>query len=321
MKKLLTVTFLLFTLALGCKKDQLNPEIERGLVQNQVINVGGVDRNYHIYLPNNAVNAPVILLFHGNGGNYNDVLGITGVKAPYKVWLEMALEEDLIVIVPNGTLGSNDKRGWNDCRTDASGNPTINDVSFIENLLDYVQATYHSNESKVFAVGTSNGGHFAIRLAEEIPNRITAFASIVASNSKNTECNSLPVEVSALFMNGTDDQILPYAGGQMPSNRGEVQSTENTINYWVNKNSTETVPEITNFTDLNSNDNSTVIKYLYKNGNNETEVALYEISNGGHTEPSLSERYSNLYLALVGNQNADIEMANEVWDFFKTKSK
>lgn len=319
MNKVIIVTILLFIL--GCKKEEINPEIERGLLQNQVINIGGVDRNYHIYVPNNSINAPVVLLFHGNGGNYDDMLGISGIKAPYKVWLNIALEEDLIIIVPNGTLGSNDKRGWNDCRSDALTNPTINDVSFIENLLEFVKTTYNSNESKVFAVGTSNGGHFAIRLAEEIPSRITAFASIVASNSVNSECNSLQIEVSALFMNGTNDPILPYTGGQMPSNRGEVLSTESTINYWVNKNSTDTVPEITNFTDINTNDNSTVTKYLYKNGQNETEVALYEISNGGHTEPSLSERYSNLYLVLVGNQNGDIEMANEVWDFFKTKSK
>ena len=108
-------------------------------------------------------------------------------------------------------------------------------------------AWYSSNESKVFAIGTSNGGHFAIRLAEEIPNRITAFASIAASNSVNSDCNSLPIEVSALFMNGTDDPILPYTGGQMPSNRGEVHSTENTISYWVNKNGTDTFPEITNY--------------------------------------------------------------------------
>lgn len=70
-------------------------------------------------------------------------------------------------------------------------NPNINDVVFIEDLLDYVKTTYSSNESKVFAIGTSNDGHFAIRLAEEIPNRITAFASIAASNSVNSDCNSL----------------------------------------------------------------------------------------------------------------------------------
>ena len=46
-----------------------------------------------------------------------------------------------------------------------------------------------------------------------------------------------------------------------------------------------------------------------------------KLNNGGHTEPSISERYSSIWLSIVGNQNGDIEMANEVWDFFKTKTR
>lgn len=306
---------------LGCSKDEVSPEIEKGLLKNQTITVGGIERNYHIYIPNNTLNAPVVLLFHGNGGSYDDMLGLTGVKAPYKVWLDIALQENLIIVVPNGTLGSSNSRGWNDCRDDAPTNPNTNDVQFTVDLLDFVKTQYNSNDSKTYAVGTSNGGHFAIRLAQEIPNRITAFASIVASNAVNSKCLNSTTHVSALFMNGTDDPILPYDGGQMASNRGEVLSTDNTISYWVQRNETDTTPEITELPNLNTDDGSTITEYLYKNGANGTEVGLYKVNNGGHTEPSLSERYSALFLLLVGNQNGDIEMANEIWDFFKTKTK
>lgn len=318
--KLLTL-YLLLLFALSCKKNDISPEIEKGLLQNQVITVGGVDRYYHLYAPDNPQNAPVVLLFHGNGGSYDDMLGLTGVKAPYKVWLDIAYQENLIIVVPNGTPGSNNSRGWNDCRNDAPTNPTLDDVEFIVNLLDLVKATYHSNDAKVFAVGTSNGGHFAIRLANEIPDRITAFASVVAANDVNSECPDATIPVSALFMNGTDDPILPYNGGQMVSNRGEVFSTDSTISYWVNRNATDTTPEISDLPDVNTKDKSTVTKYLYQNGANNTEVALYKVSNGGHAEPSISERYSSLFLLIVGHQNGDIEMAREVWNFFKTKTK
>jgi polyhydroxybutyrate depolymerase len=227
----------------------------------------------------------------------------------------------LIIVIPNGTLGSSDTRGWNDCRADAASNPGNNDVAFINTLLSSIASTYNANTKKVFAVGTSNGGHFAIRLAQEMPDKITAFAAILAANAVQNECTNATLPVSALFMNGTADPIMPYAGGQMLSNRGEVYSTDNTIKYWVSRNHTDTVPESTALPNTNTKDGSTITKQVYKNGKDNTEVALYSVIGGDHTDPSISQRYTSLYLMAVGSQNGDIEMANEVWQFFKTKSK
>ena len=39
--------------------------------------------------------------------------------------------------------------------------------------------------------------------------------------------------------------------------------------------------------------------------------------NGGHNAPSIQERTESFFL--TGNQNGDIEMANEVWPFFVNK--
>ena len=99
-------------------------------------------------------------------------------------------KKDLIIVcTQTGHLSSLNTRGWNDCRNDAPRTPTVNDVDFTVVLLDLIKEKYNSNDAKVFAVGSSNGGHFANRLAQEIPHRITAFASIVASNAANSECS------------------------------------------------------------------------------------------------------------------------------------
>lgn len=320
-KNIIFYFLLIFISACSKEENTLSPSIEKGLLKNQIINISGLDRNYHLYIPETPNNAPVVVLLHGNGGSYDDILGLTGVKAPYKIWLDIAQQENIIIAVPNGSIGSSNSRGWNDCRNDAPTNPTINDVDFVNSLLDFIKDKYSSNNLKNYVVGTSNGGHFAIRLAQEIPNKITAFASIVAANSVNSQCTNSTVKVSALFMNGTNDPIMPYIGGQMASNRGEVFSTDSTISYWVQRNATNSIPEITTLDDINSSDNSIITKYLYKNGGSNTEVALYKVNIGGHTEPSVLQRYSSLFLQLVGNQNGDIEMANEVWNFFKTKTK
>lgn len=319
MKKVVYVLLILTTLS--CKKENIDPEILEGLLKGQVITVDGVDRGFHLYKPPNPFNAPVVLLFHGHGGNKDDLLGLSGKRAPYKKWLEIAYQENIILIVPDGLKGSDNLRGWNDCRNDAASNPTVDDVQFVRSVLDYVKALYFTNDAKVYAMGTSNGGHFVIRLAYEIPDRITAFAAIVASNPVNSKCTNTTTPVSALFMNGTEDPILPYNGGEMASNRGVVYSTDIATAYWYNRNGTDTNPIVTNFQDSNTDDKCTATRYLYPNGQNGTEVALYRINNGGHAEPSKEERYRAFYLLAVGNQNSDIEMADEVWSFFKTKSK
>lgn len=313
----LTLIGLLF----GCtKEDDSNPlPGDQGWHKNQTIAVSGASRNYHTYLPENVTNAPIVILLHGNRSNNDEIIGFTNVKAPYKTWEDIAQQANVILVVPNGTKGSSDHRGWNDCRNDASGNPDANDVLFIDNLIDFFLNEHQADASKVYAVGTSNGGHMAMRLAQEMPDKLTAFAAIVASNPVNSQCTNSIVPISALFMNGTEDPINPYEGGEMTGSRGEVISAQATIDYWVSRNQTDTSPTVTDLADTDTADKCTVKKHVYENGTNNTEVVFYEVIGGGHTEPSMAQRYSNAFKLLVKEQNGDIEMANEVWKFFKTK--
>ncbi|MBM1107184.1 hypothetical protein JQC67_13605 [Aurantibacter crassamenti] len=311
----------MIVLMLSCsKKEDINllPGVQ-GWHKNNTIDISGTSRNYHIYLPQNTSNAPMVILFHGNRSSNDELLGFSNAKAPYKIWEEIAAQENIILIAPNGTYGSSGHRGWNDCRSDSEGNPDAYDVLFIDQLIDFIVSEHDANATSVFAVGTSNGGHMAMRLAQEMPEKLSAFAAIVASNPVNSQCTSSALPISALFMNGTEDPINPYEGGEMSSNRGEVFSAQETIAYWVNRNQTDSNPTVTDLANTDTSDNSSVKKHLYTNGANNTEVVLYEVIGGGHTEPSISERYGNLFKAVVKEQNGDIEMANEVWNFFKTK--
>ena len=315
-KIILIIVSLLFTT--GSK--EILHDGRRNLILNQKIDINGTERNYHIYVPKNPSGKPLVILLHGNRGNFNEVIGKSLVKSPQKIWLKIAKQNDFIVIVPNGSLGSKKKRGWNDCRSDAQGNPQSNDVLFISQLLEKVKTDYDHNANKVYVAGVSNGGQMAIRLATEIPEKITAFAAIVASMPVNSKCKDSDIPVSALFMNGTADPILPYESGQMASNRGLVKSTEESIAYWIDRNGVSVNPIENVLNDTNNKDKSTGLKQLFKNGSNNTEVMLYKILNGGHAEPSKSIRYRRFFKSIVGNQNGDIEMAEEIWIFFKNKT-
>ena len=79
----------------------------------------------------------------------------------------------------------------------------------------------------MYALGTSNGGAYGPYDWRRIYlKKLTAFGAIVAANPVNSNCQNSKVPISALYMNGTADPILPYDGGQMASNRGEVFSAE-----------------------------------------------------------------------------------------------
>ncbi len=288
---------------------------------DESILIDGVDRAYHIQQPDETFNKPLVVLLHGHGGSSDQSLGLESSKAAQKVWLDIAKEEDFILVVPNGELGPEDSRGWNDCRDDAVGNPDTDDVGFISELLTSLHDELEYDVDRVYITGVSNGGFMTMRLAQEIPERLAAFASIIITLPENSKCEESDIPLSALFMNGTEDPIAPYDGGQISGDRGEVKSTDETIEYWIERNKVDPFPIEESFEDIDTKDNSTVDKFSYINGTNDTEVVLYRVNGGGHTEPSLEEKYSSLYLAIVGRQNHDIEMAQEVWSFFKTKTR
>jgi len=96
-----------------------------------------------------------------------------------------------------------------------------------------------------------------------------------------------------------------------------VISTKATVNYWLTVNGITAYPDISKLPNINKKDGSTVQIKQYIGGKNNNEVVLYRIWGGGHTEPSLTEHYKRLYKLIVGKQNKDFEMAEEVWKFFE----
>lgn len=313
-------------LAVGCQSNNNEQGVEPepvivftpGLQDVRSINILGEARNYYLYLPQNPATASIIVLLHGNRGSSEQLLGLNGLIAPNKVWMDIALRENLVLIVPNGAVGPEGHQGWNDCRTDAVGNPDTDDVLFINTLINDVSTEFRSTKTKVYAVGISNGGLMTMRLADEMSDKLQAFAAVVSSRPVNTECIDPAVPLSALFMNGTDDPILPYDGGPIRPNRGDFYSTIDTVAYWVNRNQTNTTVEVAELTNSSTQDNSSVRVFSYNDGLNATRVVHYEVNGGGHTEPSIQEQYNPLYKRIVGEQNNDIESAEEIWTFFNS---
>ena len=324
-KRFMLCLFVFFQLLLlvGCSNADNKEDIERYGLFTKNIKVDGVLRRYAIYIPQGLGMSAVPLVFelHGGGVYIEDMTGQSGYKTPYKLWMELADSEKFIVVYPEGLNGVYGKPTWNDCRGDCIVNSNADDVHFIEILINDISANYNIDPNRVYVSGTSNGGFMAERLAIELNDKIAAIAVVAAAMPAVSKCGEPVKPVSVLFMNGTNDNHMPYNGGIIGNppdpNRGTVLSTDETVEFWINFNRTDTVPEIYTYPDLDTTDGSTVQRFRYRNGVGGTEVVLYKINGGGHSAPSIKERYSDLYEQYFNKQNHDIEMTTEVWNFFK----
>jgi polyhydroxybutyrate depolymerase len=299
-----------------------------GLMQHNTMQIDGIERTYDLYIPTGlgTTSHPLIFLLHGHGGSVSQLTGQNGNAAPHKVWLEIAECAKLILAIPSGSLSLSPEGnlGWNDCRADAETNPKTDDVKFIGELIQTVARSYPVDRSRIFASGISNGGNMALRLALELSDQFAAVAVVASAMPKVNECDPPAHPVSVLFMNGTADPLLPYEGGEVAKawgKRGSVISTDASVHYWITHNQTKTEPEVKQFPQRKRGDRSSVTRYRYSGGKADTAVVLYKVDGGGHTEPSIKERYSGPFELVVGSQNGDIEMADEVWYFFKDKQK
>jgi len=307
----------------ACHKKERDDKTEQRLFKKTIV-VDGLTRRYAIYIPKNLnTKNPLIFELHGGGIYIEDMTGESGHKTPYKLWMELADTEKFIVVYPEGLNGAYGKPTWNDCRADCSVTSDADDVHFIDSLIDYLSAEYPIDMQRIYVSGTSNGGFMALRLANELHNKIAAVAAVAASMPAVSSCPPPQHPISVLMMNGTNDNHMPYNGGTIgnppnPAN-GTALSTPDAIDFWVHLNQTDTIPQTYTFPDLDPDDGGIVQKYTYTNGIHQTEVILYKINGGGHSAPSIRERYSRLFEQYFNKQNHDIEMTTEVWQFFKSK--
>ncbi len=318
-------SIILIFLSFSCQKPNDNNQNQYGLFTKNIV-VNGVSRRYAIYIPQNIGTSPVPLIFelHGGGIYIEDMTGESGHKTPYKLWMEIAESENVIVVYPEGLNGAYNKPTWNDCRGDCIVSSNADDVRFIENLINEISANHNIDQNRIYVSGTSNGGFMALKLAVELSDKIAAVAVVVAAMPAVSDCNQPDNPISVLFMNGTNDNHMPYNGGYLsnPPNpdHGSALSTETSVNYWIDFNHTDTIPVTNTFPDLDSSDGGIVEKFTYKNGDQRTEVVFYKVNGGGHSAPSIRERYSALFEQYFNKQNHDIEMTTEVWSFFKDKT-
>lgn len=258
--------------------------------QSITINSGGVDRDFFLYVPDiydESTPAPLVFCFHGYGSSASVNLSYTGFRP-------VADTAGFILIHPQGTQDLFGTPHWNV----GWGSSSVDDVAFVEDMIDYVNDNYNLNNDRIYSTGMSNGGFMSYLLACQLSDKIAAIASVTGSMSPSTfgSCNpNHPTPV--LQIHGTDDDTVPYEGGPF------AEGIDNVLNYWVNYNNCNTIPSQTPIPDINLGDGSTVDHFIYSGGTNGTTVELFKVYNGGHDWPGAFGNY-------------DISSNIEIWKFF-----
>ncbi len=279
------------------------------------IQAGGQERFYEIHVPKGySLKRPtsVVLVFHGGGGYPSAVRYQSGMD-------EVSNRQGFLVVYPAGTgkLFNDRLLTWNDGRSFKDGSSKeADDVGFVAVLLDDLGQIFDIDQSRIYATGISNGAQFCYRLAKELSNRIAAIAPIAGHRTSDQIFPAPPRPLSIMQFSGLKDSIAHYHGGSSQPRFNQFETTyqpvRKVIQSWVSHNGC--LPETTETQRIGK-----AFMTRYGPCEDDTEVVLWTLEDGGHTWPggrmTRSEERFNL-----GHINKDIVASEVMWEFFKKHS-
>jgi len=291
-----------------------NTTVPKDLIKREM-NWDGYDRTFYIHLPPaEKMNKPLPLVFnlHGGGGR-----AVTTPKLIFNRFNQLADRDGFIVIYPQGV-----GKQWNDGRKSdqvQAWRENIDDVGFISEIVNVLKSEYTVDMNQIFTTGISNGGFMSTRLACERSDLFRGAAIITAQISEDflPFCDS-PTPMGILIMNGTEDPLVPYDGGEVEvlgKKRGKVISTDNYVSLWKGFNDCKSVEPSVELPNISKRDQSTITKTIYSDCAEGGALELYSVVGGGHTWPG-GKQY--LPKRLVGYTNRDINACNVIWNFFRS---
>lgn len=235
---------------------------------------------------------PLILLLHGYSSNASEA----------NAYFQFSSSIDQFgfgLLLPNGAIDEIDNRYWNatDQCCDLFGTET-DDVGYITSLI--AEAQTHATFDQVFAVGHSNGGFMAYRLACEAVDDLSGIVVLAgAMLADSAECQH-PTPLSVLHIHGTEDELVLYDGGRLPTHpdpdRAPVPGALESIGLWADQadcdpGETEILAPIN--TDANVDGLETSVRRNARDCAAAVMLELWTIEGGGHVPNVWGTQFTN----------------------------
>ncbi|MBX3221577.1 MAG: dienelactone hydrolase family protein [Labilithrix sp.] len=194
----------------------------------------GLDREASIHVP--AVHdgvrpLPLVLVLHPLLLTRKDMRKLVKVER-----FADAPDHGFIALFPDGV-----GRSWNagECCGKAKDR-SLDDVGFIRELVEHVASRWCVDRSRIYAMGFSNGAFLAHRLACELPGGLRAIAPVAGTLGIAESSCKPPHPTPVLQIHGTEDELVPFAGGSPKIPRGTsfgtFASPSATTAFWVKAN-------------------------------------------------------------------------------------
>jgi polyhydroxybutyrate depolymerase len=243
---------------------------------------GGLQRSYLLHVPtgwSEGTDLPLVLAFHGAGGDPTNLRTVSGLGA-------VADELGFLVVYPAAATGD-----WNTECLECGSNAVvdeIDDLGFVSDLVDRIDADVGVDRRRVYAVGISNGALFVHYLACAAQGTITAVASVAATLLAPEHVPACEDErpMPIAFFLGSDDTFFPPAGKLAGNDVVHVRllSIAESVAEWAARDGCGAAPAVTELPDI-EDDGTTVRRERYTGCDGGAEVVYYAIEGGGHTWP------------------------------------
>jgi polyhydroxybutyrate depolymerase len=248
-------------------------------------------RVVHVHVPASydpAAPTPIVLDLHGWSSNGLDQARIA----------HMIAKSDSAGFIALHPEGHDSPQGWNAgvcCGTAATSG--VDDVDWLNQVLDQVDDKLCMDKARVFATGLSNGGFMAHRLACELSSRIVAIGAV--AGVLGVSCTHASHRVAIMHVHGTSDPLIPYDGGGVNGS----MSVADTIAFWTQTNHCTAAP-----TTVYQNGDATCV--LHGGCDQNSDVELCTIDGGGHQWPGGEDIF-------LGKLSDDLIATDAIWAFFQ----
>jgi Poly(3-hydroxybutyrate) depolymerase len=252
-----------------------------------------------------------MLSFHGLGSSAEGQGILSG-------FTKLAEEKKFIVVFPESTTIASPADGvrdpgwekqWNAGYPNNQSAAGIDDLKYVDSLLNYVETTYRIDAQRIYVSGVSNGAMFAQRVALTFPQKIAAAGCVVgtlpASLAQMSLSSSRAVPI-ILFLSDADP-VVPYGGTP-----GVFLSATDTLAFWIAQDGAANNAELSRIPPRAADDPTRVRCEKHLNGRNGAEVQLYTIEGGGHAWPG-GMQYAPI--ETVGRASQQVDATRIIWDF------